>query len=223
MKYSVSIYSNQILVFALVMSLSSVGVANVRQAAKIRQANKYIKTGTLTKAEKLYRAIPNDKHVAFNKGYLYAQSNDREKSGQYYQMVIQNETSSNKEKAKAYYNMGNNRFRQGEFKEAITSYRQGLLLDPDNVRLKYNLELANNAKKVAPEPEKQQGKDRDQQQQNQERDPSKQSQKQVTKKEKTPAQKNAENILDAFKQQELEDMRRDLRKEERQTHVEKDW
>jgi len=46
------------------------------------------------------------------------------------------------EKADIYYNLGNSRLMVGDYDEAIESYIKGLELNPANLNMKYNLELA---------------------------------------------------------------------------------
>lgn len=46
------------------------------------------------------------------------------------------------EKADIYYNLGNSRLMVGDYDEAIESYIRGLELNPANLNMKYNLELA---------------------------------------------------------------------------------
>ncbi|MFC1596259.1 tetratricopeptide repeat protein [Candidatus Margulisiibacteriota bacterium] len=200
----------------ILVFVSANTLANISDASKVRKANKLIQKQELKKAEEIYQSLPNTKRLAFNKGYLYGQQNEQEKSEQYYQLLVQNEKASQKDKAKAYYNLGNDVFRKGEFKEAIKYYRQGLLLDSGNKRLKYNLELANNAKKMAPQ--QQQDKDKDQEQ----KDKDKQRQKQQ-KQKKSQEQKNAEKVLDAFKQKEQEDLKQSMQQKGGKQNVEKDW
>lgn len=43
---------------------------------------------------------------------------------------------------KAAYNLGNTAFKEGNFEPAVTQYKKALLLDPESVDAKYNLELA---------------------------------------------------------------------------------
>ncbi len=41
-----------------------------------------------------------------------------------------------------YYNLGNSQFKSGDFQRAIESYKKGLDINPYNLNMKYNLELA---------------------------------------------------------------------------------
>jgi tetratricopeptide (TPR) repeat protein len=52
------------------------------------------------------------------------------------------------EKADIYYNLGNSLLMVGEYDEAIESYIKGLELNPANLNMKYNLELALEGKKA---------------------------------------------------------------------------
>ena len=188
--------------------------ASTFRSSQIRKANKYIQKNKLEKAESIYEKLPNNKKISFNKGYLYNKKNDIDKSNQYYNMAIKDSSISKREKAIVYHNLGNTYFRQKDFNQAIQYYRKGLLLDPKNKKLKYNLELANNIKQA---PNK--NKNKDQQKKEQDRKKEKQSKKQ----KKSAKRKQAEKMLDAFKQKELEDLKKGMAKKNRQKNVEKDW
>ena len=204
----------------VVVSLFSVVCnAGLADAAKIRGANKLIKKGKLVEANLIYKTLPNNEKMSFNKGYLHALSKDMDQSKLYYQVVLQSAKSSKSERVKAYFNLGNNSLKQGEFKLAIDYYRKGLLLDPHNYKLKYNLELANNAKKLDPEKQEEQ----QQKKQNQEQDQEKQNAVAKKQGQKSQEEKSAEKVLDAFKQNEQEDIQNDLQKERERNNVEKDW
>jgi len=195
---------------------------SVFNAHSIRKANHDIKIGKLDQAEAIYEHLDNNKRIAFNKGFLYAKKNDGDKSTQYYQMAIQDPHASKKEKARSYFNLGNNNFRNQEFDKAIAQYRQGLLSDPKNKRLKYNLELANMAKLMPKSNPKSKKNNQDKDQNKNNKNDKKQSKSQDQAKE-TPGQKNAKKILDAFKQKELENLRQSMQKKAGKIHVEKDW
>ncbi|MBN2323627.1 MAG: tetratricopeptide repeat protein [Spirochaetes bacterium] len=57
-------------------------------------------------------------------------------------------TKRRHEKADIYYNLGNSHLMVGEYDEAIESYIKGLELNPANLNMKYNLELALEGKKA---------------------------------------------------------------------------
>ena len=208
---------------SLIIIITLCAHANVPNAHKVRKANNYIKKGELDKAELIYNNLTNTKKTAFNKGFLYSQKGDVDKALYYYQIVTQNPKVSKKDKAKVNYNLGNNQFRQGEFEAAIASYRQGLLRDPHNIKLKYNLELANNAKKVNNQQKQQsKGQQKEQDKKQDKGQTPKQDEQKSQSKEKSSQQKNAEKALDAFKQQEQNDLIQSMPKQKEQ-RVEKDW
>jgi tetratricopeptide (TPR) repeat protein len=193
----------------------------------IRKGNAYIKKGDPKKAEAVYDKLPNRKQLAFNKGILYTAMNDKDKANNYYQLVLQDPKANKREKAQVYYNQGNQQFRQTEFKEAIKLYRQGLLLYPRNKKIKYNLELANNAKIVQQQQQgggKSQQDKKDQKQDKQDKQQGQpQDKKQEQSQRKSQQQQNAEKTLDAFKQQEQNDLRQSMPKNNGERKVEKDW
>jgi tetratricopeptide (TPR) repeat protein len=198
--------SNLIILFLLV----SFCFADIFSAGKIRAGNSAIKHGDFPKAQKYYEVLPATPRLNFNRGFLSAAAGQKEEGVRYYQSLIKNNTVKSQEKAKAYFNLGNDQFKAGEIKDAIKYYRQGLLFDPKNKKLKHNLELANMAKVMKKSPQPQQ-------------DQQDQDKKQQQKKQKTEHQKTAEKMLDSFKDQELKNQQKALPKQEQKKNVEKDW
>lgn len=196
--------NNLIILFLLI----SFCFADIFSAGKIRAANSAIKHGDFPKAQKYYAVLPATPRLNFNRGFLNAAAGQKEEGLRYYQSLIQNKTVKTQEKAKVYFNLGNDQFKAGEIKEAIKYYRQGLLLDPKNKKLKHNLELANMAKLMKKSPQSNQNE---------------QGQNKKQQQKKTEQQKNAEKMLDSFKDQELKNQQKALPKQEQKKNVEKDW
>lgn len=216
----------------LLIGIPQTGWADITHAAKIRQGNHAMLHGNLQKAEIIYNKLPNTSRLLFNKGYLASLKNDPPKADYYYQQIKNNPHVPAREKARVYYNEGNNQFRANQFAKAIQFYRQGLRLDPHNFQLKYNLELANHAQLTQKQKQKQSKKgDNNKQTQKQDQRQNQPNQTQQPKNQSTPnsiasqpksaTQKNAEKILDAFKQREVNTLL--PRKAQQNDHVEKDW
>jgi len=205
---------NKILIF--IMCLICFAAADLKNAAEIRRGNGALRGGDLEYAKEVYDKLPNSNgKIAFNKGFLYFLLGDEEQADNYYQMVLGNRKVSKKDQAKVYLNKGNQLFIKGKFKEAVKEYRQGLLLDPKNKRLKYNLELANNAKLAQ--------KVQQQQQQQQGEGSENEEKKEQQGAEKDQQEKDAEKILDAFKNEEQENMQKAMQQGAEKHNVEKDW
>ena len=63
------------------------------------------------------------------------------------EQVLVNGKALNKEDYEAYNDKGNAYYRQGNFDEAIESYKKALSINPDFENAKYNLERTENALK----------------------------------------------------------------------------
>jgi len=200
------------LVFAVVIMLVSFLSADITNAQKIRAANWAMKKGDLEKAEQIYAVLPQNKKIIFNRGFLEGLTQKKEDEKKYYKSLL-NQNISSKEKARVYFNLGNDVFRQGDIQAAKNYYREGLKLDPQNKKLKNNLELANNAKlmKKSPQQQKDQGSQDKKDQQDKQQQP------------KSEQQKNAEKMLDSFKEKEQQNQMKMLPKQDKKRNVEKDW
>lgn len=182
--------------------------ADITNAHKLRAANWALGKGELEKADQIYAALPQNKKILFNRGFLEGLTRKKEEEKKYYKTLI-NQNIPGKEKAKVYFNLGNDLFKNGDIQAAKKYYREGLKLDPKNRKLKHNLELANNAKIRQQAPQKNQQK-KDQQQKNE-------------NKPKPEQQKNAEKMLDSFKDKEQQNQMKILPKQDKKRNVEKDW
>ncbi len=191
-------------------------MADIKNAAQIRSANRAIRQGNFSAAEEIYNQLPDTPKLMFNRGFLTATAGKKDEAEHYYNILLNNKNIPKIEKAKIYFNLGNDAFITTDIKQAIQYYRKGLLLDPQNKRLKHNLELANNARlmKQLPQQQKQQQKQADQQKGEQ----------------TTPQQKQAEKMLDSFKNQELQNQLKNQNRkqsfdktQDKQKNVEKDW
>jgi len=149
-------------------------------------------------------------------------------------------------KAFAYYNIGNSRFEEQQYQEAIASYIESLKMNPADLDAKHNLSLALKRleqQQQQPQQQQQQGQDenkdkdqqdQDQQQQpqNQDRDRKEQKEKdQQKEKERKPAKQqpkrmskaDAERILDVLKNSEKEIQKKLKARQAARAKGEKDW
>ena len=119
--------------------------------------------------------------------------------------------------SKAYYNLGNMLREQNKMDESLAFYKKAIELDPSDQDAKINFELL---KEVMQEQQNQEQQDQEQQDQEQ------QDQEQKDKKEddgqKTDQQIQAEAILNALKDQEKINQKRQIKKA-RSRKMEKDW
>lgn len=76
----------------------------------------------------------------FNAGAAYYKMNDYIKSIESFSEILQKEDPG-KKSADIYYNLGNTYYQLGDYQNAVQSYIKGLDIDPDDLNMKYNLEL----------------------------------------------------------------------------------
>ncbi|MFH1259419.1 MAG: tetratricopeptide repeat protein [Elusimicrobiota bacterium] len=220
---------------------------------KVRQGNGYFRQGKYEKAVEKYRDAqidrPESDKLHFNLGAgLYKLEKYDEAIKE-----LEKATGSKdiKLQAKAYYNLGNCVYRQDKLTEAISCYKKALEIDPADEDAKYNLEyvrkkikeLADKNKQQSSQQKQQQkqqqqksGEDqkKDQQKQKEEEESADNKQQQKKQEEKKPApakekkegemsKEEAEQLLDALKDQE------DKAREKRQIpssqapSVDEDW
>ena len=124
--------------------------------------------------------------------------------------------------SKAYYNLGNMLREQNKMDDSLAFYKKAIELDPSDQDAKINFELL---KQVIQEQQDQEQQDQEQQDQEQQ-DQEQQNQEQKDKKEddgqKTDQQIQAEAILNALKDQEKINQKRQIKKA-RSRKMEKDW
>jgi tetratricopeptide (TPR) repeat protein len=143
------------------------------------------------------------------------------------------------EKAVTYHNLGNALFKAGKIAESIEAYKQALRLNPKDDDTRYNYELAKERLKQQQNQQQQNKNSQDKnqqknQQQKQQQQQPKQSQQQEPKQEQSKQQQSqqqknkmskeeAEQILQALRNKEME-LQKQLRKREGpRVKPEKDW
>ena len=165
----------------------------VNKANKLYQKEKYEEAYEIYKdASILY---PDKEKIKFNLAdCAYQLKRFREAGDEFARLT----TSKNKDlKQKSFYNLGNVFMEAKQFDEAISSYKQSLLLNPKDMRAKRNLEIA---KMMQQEQKKDEEKQEDKQQQEQ--------QQQQQQQQQSPAQKK---INEALKNEQKETMKKALK------------
>lgn len=135
----------------------------------------------------------------YNKAWLLASENYT-LSQSTYRQLLNNKKISAERKARICLNMGNDSVRYSEVETAIQKYTQGLKYAPKNEKLKHNLELAKKIKKDPSTKLRDQNKDK-----------------------QAKEQKQAEQQLNAFKDQEIKDLQQNMQQRRKKYNVEKDW
>jgi len=165
----------------------------------------------------------------------YNLGNSQYKNGKFaeaensYKLALRDENLENS--SDVFLNLGNTKFQQQDYKNALKNYRNSLIENPQNQKARYNYELAsrflqqqqqqqnqNNDQNKEEKQNKQ--KQNDEQQQKQDKDKQEQKQKgeqnqqqQQKKKEEMKKEKeNAEKILKALLAKEKEEMKKEKRK-----------
>ena len=119
--------------------------------------------------------------------------------------------------SKAYYNLGNMLREQNKMDESLAFYKKAIELDPSDQDAKINFELLKQSIQEQQDQEQQ-----DQEQQNQEQQDQEQKDKKENDGQKTDQQIQAEAILNALKDQEKINQKRQIKKASSRK-MEKDW
>lgn len=175
----------------------------------------------------------------FNLGDAYYKQKKYDEAMKAYQNVL-SKTKDKELKGKAFYNIGNSLLDDNKLKESIEAYKNSLKMNPKDDEAKYNLSYAlkklrdeENQKKQDKKDDQQNKDDKnkdkndkqDQQNQNQndKKDQDKQKQQQPQNQKPKMSKEQAEQILNALKDNE-KDMQKKLRKKVGEhVKVEKDW
>jgi Ca-activated chloride channel family protein len=115
----------------------------------VEAGNAQLKSGkpeqALAEYDKAVKALPADPGVHLDRGAaLYALSRYDEAVQEFLRAT---EAKTTPLKAAAFYNLGNAFFKTDKYGDAIAAYRRSLLLEPNDIRAKWNLELALKKKK----------------------------------------------------------------------------
>lgn len=106
---------------------------------------------------------------------------------------------------KSYYNMGNMAFRDGDYGKAIDNYKNALRRNPDNLKTRQNLRIAQLQQQQQQNQNQNQDQNQDQQQQQQQQDQQQQQQQQEQQEQQQqeqPMTQNAEQILQSVQNKE---------------------
>ena len=180
---------------------------------------------------------PKDARLHYNQANAQVKKGMLEEAEQNYKLALNNDQF--KDRSKALQNLGNVKFLQKDYKNAIKNFRDSLVEDPENIDARYNYELAarmlqrqqerkqqqrqnkddKNDKDKEKDKQKQQQQKQDQKddknkEQQQKQDEQKQDEKQKSQEQKLKEQKkeDAEKMLKALLQKEKEEMKKEKEK-----------
>lgn len=112
----------------------------------------------LEKFEEAEKLKPEDTRGTFNKGAsLYKLERWEEARDEFQKGAL---SEKRKLRAKSLYNLGNSQFKNGEYAEAVNSYKQSLALNPNDPDARFNLQLALKFKKNPPPQQKKSKQDK---------------------------------------------------------------
>ena len=181
---------------------------------------------------------PKDSRLHFNQANAQVKNGMLEEAEQNYKLSLNNEKF--KDKSKALQNLGNVKFLQKDYKNAIKNYRDALVEDPQNLDARYNYELAakmlqrqqeqkqkqehnkddenideeKEKQEEEQQQDKQENKNDEQEEKQQKQEEQKQDEKQKLQEQKMKEQKkeDAEKMLKALLQKEKEEMKKEKEK-----------
>ncbi|MCF7858212.1 MAG: tetratricopeptide repeat protein [Candidatus Cloacimonetes bacterium] len=167
---------------------------------------------------------PKDPRLHFNQANAQVKNDLLEEAEQNYNLALSN--NSFNERSEALQNLGNVKFKQKDYKNAIKYYRDSLIEDPENADARHNYELTARMlqKQQQQKQESDQNKDNDDKdqendQKNKPGDQQEEKQKQEEKKQQTQEQKmkeqkkeDADKMLKALLQKEKEEMKKQKQK-----------
>jgi tetratricopeptide (TPR) repeat protein len=209
-------------------------------ASKNRDANKLYKEGRIDEALSRWREAqienPDNDKLHYNIGNGLHDKKDYEGAFKEYEKSLGSKNSELR--SKAYYNIGNTRYRMGKLPEAIDDYKKCLEINPEDEDAKYNIEFIEKKLKEQPKKEEQQEKESQQKEgqkeQREQRESGKaeeekgseEKEQQIAKEEKKDemSKEDAVRLLDALKDDE-KDVQKELRNQsmEGRYKVDKDW
>ena len=154
-----------------------------------RSYNKEVYDEAMTKYTEVLIDLPNSPYIHFNIGNAAYKKEDYEEAAKSYSKAASLAADVMLE-SKAYYNLGNCKYRQGKLKEntnlgetislyreALDYYKQALDKNPKDTNAKYNHEFVERKIKELLDKQKQQEKSEDQQEQQEQQDQESQSDK----------------------------------------------
>lgn len=199
-----------------VPSLAQSQQSAVRNA--LRNGNRYFHQGNYEKAEaeylKAYEIDSTNVHVLYNLGTTYLYKQEMQAANKQLVRSSQSAEAKNKLKgARIFHNLGVNLQAGQEYDKAIAAYKQSLRLNPKDDETRYNLALCQKLRKDNPQDkqnqqqqqqqeQKQEEKKQEQQQEQQQPPQQQQQEQQPPQPQDQMSKENAQQLLEAVKQDE---------------------
>ena len=189
----------------------------------IKAGNEFYEKSEHEKAETAYREAllknKNSQEANFNLGNtLYRQGKFDLAKDQF--QVIAETTADKTTAAAAYHNLGNTYMSKKEYENSVSAYKKSLRFNPKDDETRYNLALANAMLRQQQQEQKQNQPQQQEQEQEQE-----EQQQQPQAQENNMSKENAQQILDAFQQDEkdLMDKMNEQKQSKNKRQLDIDW
>ncbi len=162
-------------IFALVASFLS--AQNLPERGLVRKGNRQFGRERYERSVDSYtralEAAPGCFEAGYNLSNALFRSERYDKAEQTLKNFVTDSTRTAKERADAYYNLGNTQFMQQKLQEALESYRNSLRLNPEDMEAKYNYAYT---KKLLEQQQQQQNQENQENQDNKEQQQNQQGQ-----------------------------------------------
>lgn len=181
-------------IFALIASFLS--AQNLPERGLVRKGNRQFGRERYERSVDSYtralEAAPGCFEAGYNLSNALFRSERYDKAEQTLKNFVTDSTRTAKERADAYYNLGNTQFMQQKLQEALESYRNSLRLNPEDMEAKYN--YAYTKKLLEQQQQQQQNQDNQENQDNKEQQQNQQGQNDQNKQDSQENQdKNKDN------------------------------
>jgi len=204
------------MLFCMLLLFSSSAFADV--GSSMRRGNYLERKGEYEDALKHYQEAlvqePDNPKIHYNIGRaLYRMERYDESIGEFQLGFLEKEKYFQSD---VFYNIGNNQFRKGQLDAAIEAYKMSLLVNPDDIEAKQNLEFC---MRIKDQMQQQPQSDSTQQQQQPEQQ---EQQQQRQPREGEISKEEAERVLQAIGSEEKENLEKS-RAREKEERADKDW
>ncbi|MEX0849715.1 MAG: hypothetical protein WD055_05790 [Candidatus Dependentiae bacterium] len=154
----------KLIIFLLVVC-NAHGLFDYDRAVHSAQKEQWAQAGQQFKT--LVTEQPDNPELLYDAGVVAFQNEDLMQAKALFEAAAQNEKASRTLKEQAYFNKGNTHVKAEELKEALLSYEQTLMLNPENEHAKHNHETV---KKILDQQEQQQQEKNNQENKDQNKD-----------------------------------------------------
>lgn len=193
------------------------------ERSQIRKGNKAYGEGNYGKAAEQYdkalQTNPAEVSVYKNSGAANYRNDQFEKSANAYSELLRTDLTD-KQKAEAYYNLGNTYMQANKYKESVEQYRNALKLDPTHDKSRHNMAVATKILQQQQQNQQQNGGDNNQQnqdKQDQNKDQQQNQDKQDQNKDKQDQQQQQQNNDQNMSREEMERYLESLSQKEKET------